>query len=205
MRKITLLFVTLLYLFSLSSCNKSDEKEKQIISPSIMYMTFNEILEDTDVIALVEIKEAVREIDTVVPRTVFSAEVLETYENKINETSKKIEIAQFGTNSVQVRGFNRFSEGDRVLLFLTKTRPDEEKFEGVYVISGEDVGTFYKSKINDNLLERFATGTDLLEDIIDKEEMEKQRKQGRGDVPYLYKKDGLLKKVEELTKNVKYK
>jgi hypothetical protein len=169
--------------------------KKKYISASYSYVSFDEIVETTELIALVEIKSPVRELDTKIPKTVYKAKIMETYLNKTNETAKEIEIAQQGTDSIELSGIIRFQKGDLVLLFL-RTSNTDIRYKGLYGITGAEAGTFWQSKTDPNFVERLAMATDRLEDILEKEEMENRKNSEATTFPDIYKIDNLLKKVE---------
>lgn len=102
----------------------------------VEYFTFDEAVDQADLIAEVEIIEQIREKTDPLPQTFFKANILQDI---TGEKSGEIIFTQVGIQGEEFNGVSVFEPGEKYVLFL-RDNPDYEDVD--YFIQGEELGMY---------------------------------------------------------------
>ncbi|WP_338778566.1 hypothetical protein [Metabacillus sp. FJAT-52054] len=157
----------------------------------------NTINKLADIVAEVEIRSVVSEMDEPGPKTVFSANVLDVL--KGDENIKDINVLQQGNSRYEFNGNRMFKPGEKYILVLKKA-PDLG--ETVYWIRGEET-QIYEVQGDSDLLRWATPYEDELKDIEKEQIIKKSLMKGKDDKQYkLIDKRLFKEKIKKIKKRV---
>lgn len=113
-------------------------------SPSLEKLTFDDMIEEADIIADIEIMETIESTNENDLYVIHNAHIIECIKEKINIADYSIKVKQFGNNRYQAKNYPIFKSGDRKIVFLKRTKTDQSMF---YIL-GEYTGVIDIEEIN---------------------------------------------------------
>lgn len=135
------------------------------IKASLQTFNFDQAVSESDLIVKIEVKSKIKELDEPSAKTLFSADIKDTYKADGSLSSSSIKILQAGNSTWLYEGSRPFSENDQYVLFLKKAVGMEET--DVYWILGEETGMY--QDLRNGKLVKIALRDPELNDIEDEQ------------------------------------
>lgn len=159
-----------------------------VINASLKALTFEESLNEADLIAKVKILNQVEQIDKPDAATIFKSNVVEVFNNSPISVGSEINIMQQGNSKWVFNGNAPFKDGEEIILFLKAA----VGFDNTYFIVSEEVNTYKFIEINkEEYVVKQAKNDKYLEAYEDKEQSKEINN-------YLESKKGKYEKVKDI-------
>jgi len=127
---------------------------------------FDEAVQQADVVSEIVITNHAGEIDEPSAKTIFSAEVVESYKGGL-EAGETIDVLQEGNSKVEFKGTRLFQVGEKYVLILKKATGFTEP---TYWILGGETGVY--EVVDDSTLIKWAKPEES--QVLNKEQFEQQ-------------------------------